>query len=186
MSNVNQGQTLDADAAFDRDVPETMRDDLYQAMSEATANGEGVGDVSICEHDRIDAVNCRASGFVRIGDREFAFEMEDGNSRGTVLLHWGEQERLFERHVPTRYAVQPNADMIGKAIEIGSVRLLVMQWDAMAKREDVADMLRGYAHDRFCAPGHVTDTHFRERAAKMGMVIVDEETAAETRRRLAT
>ena len=185
MSNGNREQRIDPDAAFERDVPEAMREDLYQTMAEATANGEGSGDVSICEHDRIDMINCRASGIVRIGDREFAFEMEDGNSRGTVLLHWGEEERPFVRHEPTRWAVQPNGDVVAKALEAGRGAFLLLKWDAMASRSDVTEIVRAYGYDRYFAPGLVTETHWRGKAAKMGFAIVDEETAAETRRMLA-
>jgi hypothetical protein len=184
MTNVDQQQRFDPDAAFERDVPEDIRDDLYQAMAEATASGESRGDVSICEHDRIDAINCTASGFVRVGDREYAFEMEDGNSRGTVLLHWGPDERPFERHEPIRYAVQPSREAIALSVEAGRVPLLLAKWTAIAAQPQVAEILRGYGYDRYFAPGHVTETHWRDRAARMGLVIVDQETAAETRRSL--
>lgn len=185
MSDVDQQRAIDPDTAFERDVPEDIRDDLYQAMAEATSSGESRGEVSICAHDRIDAINCTASGFVTVGDREYAFEMEDGNSRGTVLLHWGAEERPFERHEPIRYAVQPSREAIALSVEGGRVPLLLAKWDAIAKQPEISEMLRGYGYDRYFAPGHVTETHWRGLASRRGLVIVDEETAVETRRSLS-
>lgn len=184
MSDADLQQRIDPDAAFERDVPETLRDDLYQRMSDATASSEGDDLVSIHDHERINALNSRASGTVRVGDVEFAFEMENGDRNGTVLLHWGLDERVFERSEPVLYAVQPTPEAIARSIEAGRVPLFLAKWDAIAAQPQVAELLRAYGHDRYFAPGGVTETHWRTKAARMGLVIVHAETAAETRRSL--
>lgn len=185
MSDADLQQRIDPDAAFERDVPEALREDLYQRMSDATAGGEGDDLVSIHDHERVNALNSRASGTVRVGDLEFAFEMEDGDRNGTVLLHWGVEERAFGRSEPIRYAVQPTPEAIARSIEVGRVALLLAKWDAIVAQPQVAELLRAYGYDRHFAPGGVTETHWRSKAARMGLVIVHAETAAETRRSLA-
>lgn len=186
MSDAVLQQRIDPDAAFERDVPEAVREDLWQRMSDATASGEGDDLVSVHDHERSNALNARASGTVRVGDREFAFEMEDGDRNGTVLLHWGEEERVFERSEPVRYAVQPTPEAIARSIEAGRTALLLASWDAIAAQPQVAELLRAYGYDRHFAPGGVTETHWQSKAARMGLVIVHAETAVETRRLLTS
>lgn len=186
MSNVNHDPQDSADARFERDVPEDIREDIFQEMAEASSDGESRGRVSISDHDQINIVNSRASGFVEIDGREFAFQMENGDRNGTVLLSWGDEEVPFHRHQPTRLAVQPDAESIGNAIELKRAAFLIAKWDALASRADVQEILRAYGYDRHFAPGIVTETHWHARAAKLGFLIVDEDTAAETRRLLAS
>lgn len=167
--------------AFDRDVPAALRDDLFEAMAEAADSGEGRDNVSIVDFDRIDAVNVRASGFVEIEGREYAFEIESGNRAGTVLTHWGVEEKPFERHEPTRWAVEPDRLLIGRAMETGTCGMLLLKWEALSKRQDVVEAIRAYGYDRHFAPGVVTEDHWRGRLGRLGFVLVDEETAASTR-----
>lgn len=175
---------IDPNAAFDADVPAGIREDVFQEMSDAVSSGESMGRVTIIDHDRIDAVNCRASGIVTIDGTEFQFELEDGNRNGTVLVSWNE-DRPFERTERTEWALQPLPDAIGSAIESGRGAVLVMKWDAVLKfRPEVADIARKYAYDRHFAPGVVTETHWRAAAAKAHLAIVTKEEADRTRERL--
>jgi len=177
---------IDPNAAFDADVPADIREDVFQEMSDAVSSGESQGRVSIIDHDRIDAVNCRASGIVTIDGTEYQFELEDGNRNGTVLISWNE-DRPFERTERTEWALQPLDDAIGSAIESGRGAVLVMKWDGILKfRPEVADIARKYAYDKQFAPGIVTETHWRAAAAKAHLAIVTKEEADLTRERLLT
>jgi hypothetical protein len=172
-------------AAFERDVPEALRDEVITMMSEATS---GCGDhecVTILEHDRIDAINHQASGTIVIEGKEYAFQMADGCNAGTILLSWNDEEADFERHVPIRWTLQPDAEAVAKSLESGRGALLIAKWDIMMKWDQVAKIVTSYAYDSHFAPGFVTDRHWRDKAARHGLVLVDEETAAATRKRLA-
>jgi hypothetical protein len=170
--------------AFERDVPEHLREDAMQAMSEATGGYGTPPNVYLIERDRIDAINCRAHGIITIEGTEYVFQMEDGNYNGTVLLAW-ESDAVFERHEPTLWAIQPTGDLIGRALADGRGPFLLAKWDIMAKRPEIAEIVRGYAYDRYVQPGGQTEKHYRDKAAKHHFEIVTEEMAQETRAVLA-
>src|SRR3546814_10715369 len=75
----------DADAAFDRDIPEHLREDVMTMICEAAQGWSEHEAVTILERDRLDAINVRAHGIVTVGDDEFTFIVEDGNRNGTRL-----------------------------------------------------------------------------------------------------
>lgn len=176
--------TADPYADFERDVPEHLREDAMQAMSEATGGYGEPTNVHILEHDRMDAINCRAHGIITIEGEEYTFQMEDGNRNGTVLLAW-ESDQPFERHEPTRWALQPTRDLIDKAIMSDSGPFLLLKWDAILKNlPNVAAIPGKYSYDRYVQPGGLVEGHWRKAAAKHHFEIVTEETAQETRARL--
>jgi hypothetical protein len=182
MSDVSAKPT--PDAAFDADVPVALRDGIFQEMSEAVAENRSQGRVSIVDHDQIDAVNCRASGFVTVDDKEYQFEMEDGNNRGTVLLSWDE-DKPFVRHVPDKIVLQPARDIVAKAVESLTGDILLMKWDGMLKNQPkLAGLCDRYVYDRRVQPGLVTDASYVDEAARAGFIMVPERDAAETRRML--
>lgn len=170
---------------FERDVPEHLRDDAIQMMAEATGGYGGHPSVTIHERDRLNAINHHASGTIAIEGREFSFQMEDGDRNGTVLLAWND-DRPFERHEPTRWALAPERQLVEKALEAGRGGLLLAKWDAMLKQPELAALPGKYAYDSHFAPGVVTESHWRGEAARRGFAIVDEEEAAATRTRLST
>lgn len=170
--------------AFERDVPEHLREDAMQMMAEATGGWATHESVTILEHDRIDAINARASGIIKIGDDEFTFQMEDGNRNGTELLAW-ESDRPFEYHIPTRWALQPTRDLIGKALEEDRGPFLLAKWDAMLRRPAIADIPGKYSYDRRVQPGGKVETYWKAEAAKHHFDIVTEDEAAATRARLS-
>lgn len=170
--------------AFMRDVPEALRDDAMQMMSEATGQCCEHACVAIIDHERLDATNHRASGVIEIEGREYAFEMLDGDDQGTVLVSWNE-DRPFVRSEPVIHTLQPTADLIEQAMRMGRGALLLVKWDAMLSRPEVARIATSYAYDRHFAPGVITDAHWTGAARTLGLVIVDAETAEATRRRLA-
>ena len=174
----------DAYEAFERDVPEHLRDDAMQMMAEATGGYGSHESVTILDRDQLDAINFRASGIIRIEGEEYTFQMEDGNRNGTDLLAW-QSDRQFEYHQPTRWAVQPRRDIIYRHISEGKGPFLLAKWGAVAKNRDMADLIRKYSYDRFFQPGGLVERHYRELADKHGFEIVTQETADETKAMLA-
>jgi hypothetical protein len=170
--------------AFEKDVPAHLREDAMQAMAEATGGYGAPSNVHLIEHDRIDAINCRAHGVITIEGVEYVFQMADGNHNGTELLSWDE-DKPFGRHEPTRWALQPEPGLIDEALAGGRGQFLLAKWDIMIARPEVAEIVRSYAYDRYVQPGGLIEKHYRDKAAKHHFEIVTEETAQETRALLA-
>lgn len=178
-------RTHTAEEAFAASVPAHLQDDVMQMMAESVSGWGEHESVTILDRDRMDAINVRAHGTVTVEGVEYRFIMRDGNNDGTVLEDW-DGDAVFEHHKPTVYALQPEARLIDQAIMSGKGPFLLMKWDAMlTNHRDIADIPRKYAYDRYVQPGIVSERHYREAAAKHHFVIVDEETAQETRKRLA-
>lgn len=174
-----------AQQAFEASVPAHLQDDVMQMIAEAAGGWCEHAAVKILERDRMDAINVRAHGIVTVEGTEHRFIIRDGNWDGTVLEDWNGDE-VFEHHKPTVYALQPEARLIDEAIQSGKGPFLLMKWDAMlSNHRDIADIPRKYAYDRYVQPGIVSERHYREAAAKHHFVLVDEETAQETRKRLS-
>lgn len=170
--------------SFERDIPEHLREDAMMAMAEATGEWSKPPNVHILEHDRMNAINCRAHGIIEIEGVEYTFQMEDGNWNGTVLLAW-ESDKPFERHQPTRWALQPKRNLIDKAILANNGPFLILKWDALLKnRPELAAIPGKYSYDRYFQPGSKTESYWRDAAAKHQFELVTEETANETRHRL--
>jgi len=171
-------------AAFERDIPAHLREDVMMAMAEATGGWGKPENVYILDHDRIDAINCRAHGIVTVDGEEYTFQMEDGNHNGTVLLAWNE-DKAFEHHQPTRWALQPQRHLIDRAITENNGPFLLLKWDAVLKNKpDVAAIPGKYSYDRYVQPGCKVEGHWKAEAAKHHFEIVTEETAQETRQLL--
>ncbi len=180
-----KGRKLSADEAFAASVPAHLQDDVFQMLAEAAAGCCEHKSVTIFDRDRMNAINVRAHGIVTVEGVEYRFILRDGNNDGTVLEDW-DGDAVFEHHKPTVYALQPEARLIDQAIMSGKGSFLLMKWDAMlSNHRDLADIPGKYAYDRYFQPGIVSERHYRDAAAKHHFVIVDEETARETRARLA-
>lgn len=173
---------MSPDEAFARDVPTERQEDVLTILSEA-AQGIDHPDVHILERDRIDAINVRAHGILQFGGEEFTFQIQDGNWNGTELLAWND-DRPFELHEPTRWTLEPNGELVEKAITEGRGPFLIFKWDAMLSRAPVSEIAGKYAYDRRVQPGVVVESHWKAEAARFGFVIVTEDQAAETRARL--
>lgn len=175
---------VDPYEAFERDIPEALREDALTAMCEATSGYE-VANVHILDRDQIDAINARASGIITIEGEEYSFHLESGNWNGTVLLAW-QEDKAFEHRVPTRWALQPTREIIGKHLAEGKGSFLLLKWDAILKNwPKVAEIPGKYAYDRRVQPGHKVETYWKAEAAKHNFVIVSQEEADETRAMLA-
>jgi len=170
-------------SAFERDVPAHLREDAILAMAEATGEWGTPPNVTILNHDRIDAINCRAEGIIEIEGNEYTFQMEDGNWNGTVLLAW-ESDVPFERYQPTLWTLQPMQHVIHDAINAGRGPFLIFKWDAMIKRPEIARIPGCYAYDRRMQPGSKVEQYWKGEAAKFQLELVSEETAQETRKAL--
>ncbi len=171
-------------AAFERDIPTHLQEDAMTAMSEATGGWGKPSNVHILDHDRIDAINCRAHGIITIEGEGYIFQMEDGNHNGTVLLAWNEG-REFEQHQPTRWVLQPQRHLIDQAIVANNGPFLLLKWDAVLKNKpDLASIPGKYSYDRYVQPGGKVEGHWKAKAAEHLFDLVTEETAQETRRLL--
>ena len=176
---------LSPDEAFAASVPAHLQDDVMQMMAEAVSGWGDHESVTILDRDRMDAINVRAHGIVTVEGVEYRFILRDGNNDGTVLEDW-DSDAVFEHHKPAVYALQPEARLIDEAIMSGKGPFLLMKWDAMLRHADIASIPGNYAYDRRVQPGGFIEGHYRKAAAKHHFVIVDEETANETRRLLAS
>src|SRR3546814_13865351 len=122
----------DADAAFDRDIPEHLREDVMTMICEAAQGWSEHEAVTILERDRLDAINVRAHGIVTVGDDEFTFIVEDGNRNGTRLEDWN-GNKPFEVLERTVWALQPKDDLVSQAIIPGTGPFLILKWDAILR-----------------------------------------------------
>jgi hypothetical protein len=176
---------MGAQEAFEASVPAHLQEDVMQMIAEAAQGWSEHASVTILERDRHDAINVTAHGIVTVEGVEHRFIVDDGNWDGTVLRDW-DGDKVFEIRKPTVYALQPEAWLIDQAVMSGKGPFLLLKWDAMLKHEDIARIPRGYGYDRMMQPGLKIEDHYRKAAAKHHFVLVDEETAAETRKRLAS
>lgn len=175
----------EANENFERDVPEAMRESILEAICEAAHDDRhGHEHIHIIDRDRLDSINVRAHGVVTIDGNEYRFIVESGDRNGFVLEDW-EGDKVFEHHKPTQYALAPNNSIIGKHLEAGRGQFLIAKWDAFLQRPEFADLARKYAYDKHFAPGGKTESYWHDKAAQVGFVITDQETADEIRKRLA-
>lgn len=175
---------MDPDGRFEHDVPERLREDAMIQMCEEAHSDGTHSNVTILERDRINAINVRVHGIIEIDGEEYTFQMEDGDRNGTELLDWN-GDREFERHEPTRWTLQPIAHLVDDAVTAGNGAFLLAKWDAFMKRPEIASIPDKYSYDNHFAPGLKTQTYWRDKAAEHLFEIVCEETASETRARLA-
>lgn len=173
-----------AQKAFEATVPAHLQEDVMQMIAEAAGGWCDHSSVTILDRDRHDAINVTAHGIVMVEGVEHRFIVDDGNWNGTVLRDW-DGDMVFEHHRPTVYALQPEARLIDQAIMSGKGPFLLMKWDAMLRHADIASIPGKYAYDRMMQPGGLIEDHYRKAAAKHHFVIVDEETAQETRKTLS-
>ncbi len=174
---------LTADQRFERDIPEDQREDIMTLLAEVAHEICTDDRVTILERDRIDAINVRVHGIVEVNSQEYRFILQDGNWNGTILEDW-DGDKEFEPTPRMIWALQPAADLVDRAILDGKGPFLVLKWDAILKRAEVASIPGKYAYDRMVQPGGKIETHYREQAAKHRLVLVSKEEAEATRKRL--
>lgn len=172
-------------AAFCRDIPEAMQEDVLIALSEAVGGYPPAPHIHVFERDTYDAINARGHGTIEVGGVEYAWQLESGNHNGTVLLAW-ESDKPFEPYHRTEWALQPVSHLVGDAIAAGRGPFLILKWDAILKnRPEVASIPGSYTYDRMMQPGGKVEKHWKAKAAEHHFEIVSRETADETRKRLS-
>lgn len=172
------------DEAFDRDVPEHKRDDVMTMIAEAAHDPSSHRDcITILNQDRIDAINVRAHGIIELDGEEYTFIVEDGNWNGTTLEDWN-GGKDFEPLPRVRHALQPQRDIVTKAIIDGKGPFLIQKWDAFLKRPEVEKIISDYSYDRMVQPGSKTERHYADKARQFGFEIASQEEANDTRKRL--
>lgn len=165
-------------------VPEKKRDDVMTMIVEAAHDPSFHRDcITILNQDRIDAINVRAHGIIELDGEEYTFIVEDGNWNGTTLEDWN-GGKCFEPLPRTAWALEPRRDLISEAIAAGRGPFLLAKWDALLSRSEVSDIPRNYTYDRMMQPGSKIEKHYKDTAAKFGFILVSEDVANETRKRL--
>jgi hypothetical protein len=133
--------------------------------------------IKLTEVHRHDAVNYTISGTVLWDGVEYGFILNDGNWNGTDMQKWGLAEDVepYVPEPPTIYTMVPTTDNLFYAGNLGYVKFgqLYLKWRT---EEWFMDLVRGYNYDRHFSPGIVTETHFKEKAAKKGLKFVMEDT----------
>lgn len=168
------------DQAFERDIPERLREDVMVMISEAAHGYTDWESVTILELDRIDAINVRAHGIIAVEGAEYRFIVEDGNRNGTVLEDW-EGDKKFTPMPRTNWALQPTADRVNRALASGEGKSLLFKWNAAMRNPQIAKLPGNYAYDRRMQPGMLIENYYRDKAANYGFEIVSDEQAKETR-----
>lgn len=174
---------LTAGEKFARDVPQRLQEDVCMRIGEAMWAQESADGVHLLEIEAINAANYRALGTVTVEGEEYTFIAESGDRNGFQIVDWddGAEFKPLER---TQYALQPVKELINSAIDSGKGPFLVLKWDAMLKRSEIAEIPGKYAYDQYVQPGSLTRDYWRKKAAEYRFEIVDQETADATRKRL--
>lgn len=174
---------MNAQERFERDVPEDQREDVLMMLAEVTGEWGKHDCITVLESDRIDAINRRVHGIIKLGDNEFTFSFRDGNNDGSVLEDW-EGDEVWEPTPRTEWALQPLRHLVYQALSANNGPFLVKKWDIMIARTDVSDIVRKYMYDRMMQPGLKIEQHYKAAAAKHYLEIVTREEADATRARL--
>lgn len=133
----------------------------------------------------MNACNHAITGAFWVGGKEYSFEAESGDWNGWVWRSVSEDDAIPEIKIhQTVWALQPNEKLVSEAILKGQGKFLVAKWDAFLTRKEYAELPGKYGYDRHFAPGLKTEHYWKEKAGEVGFILVDKETADETRSRL--
>ena len=151
--------------------------------SSFAGDGEGTdGHVYLSDCQMIDACNYRASGSFWWGDIEYSFLVDNGNRNGFVFRELSDTAPIPNVEVHrTRWAIAPLNTNVRTPQQ---ARFLLAKWKGFEERADVKEMVRDYSYDRTWQPGGLIESHYRDKAAKIGARIVSEDHAQEIRRDL--
>lgn len=143
------------------------------------------GYVWIADIQAINQANHVLVGVFWLGGVEYSFEAESGDNNGWMWRSISADEPIPSIEIQhTKWALEPNSALVDKALRAGQGEFLVAKWDALSGREPYKSLPGKYAYDRFFQPGILIETHYRDLAAKVGFVLVDQQAADETRVRL--
>jgi hypothetical protein len=145
------------------------------------------GSLYIADRQNIDACNEVIVGSFWASGIEYAFEAENGNNAGWVWRSVSSDSSIPDIEIiRTQWALEPRSDIVAKAIMDGQESILLIKWDALLSRKEIASIPQSYGYDKHFSPGLKTNTYWREKAAEYGFVLVSDDQAKETRARLNT
>lgn len=168
------------------DICEEIAEMLWdRARVSSLEEGED-GYVWVADIQDLNVCNQAITGTFWIDGTEYSFEAECGDWNGWVWRSISADAPVptIEIH-HTKWALEPNNELVGDALMKGEGKFLIAKWDALISREPCKSIPGSYSYDRHFQPGGSVETHWKDKAAKYGFVLVDQETANETRARLS-
>ncbi len=169
-------------------VAETIGEMMWDGRTESgPTEEEGQdGHVYLSDVQEIDACNHMASGSFWWGGTEYSFLVENGNWAGFVFRSLSDTTPIPDVEIRrTVWAIAP-ANWMQCTGE--NADFMLRKWAALKGRADVKDLIGSFTYDRRVQPGEAINRHYRDKAAKLGAILVSEEEASDiwaTLKRLA-
>lgn len=181
---------MGAEDGFEKDVPEHLRSETMERISEA-AWGHPVEGVTIIDSEKRNVTNVEATGTILINGVERWFHVRDGDMAGTELVGWenaGPADGI-ERHVPEKTTLVPLRGNVSDAISRGTAHAFLARWDldlvATDERGAKLSKLPGSAaYDAFFSPNPAHARSHHAIAREHGYEIAGESEAVRMRRQL--
>jgi hypothetical protein len=145
----------------------SMAEEILESIS-CARNTERVGITSVERHNAIDKTVC---GYANTPEGRFAFEAEDGISRGTVVLQWVRPEDFVQREGEEfrGFMLVPNDERILHA-DSPQARETLMQYRRLIEQPWFKSLVRGYNQDMYNDPaGNRTRKHWQGVLRKHGL-----------------
>lgn len=160
-------------------VCETISEMMWER--ETSHGEEGAdGSVWISDQQMINACNHIATGSFWLGGAEYAFEVENGNNNGFMFRHLSEDGPIPDIEIHhTVWDVEPLDTPICDTKQ--KARFFLAKFDLLRKRDDVREIIRAYSYDRTFQPGAQIESHYRDKAARLGFRLTSKECADDWR-----
>lgn len=181
-------QKLTPDAAFERDVPAELQEDVMQRICESTL-GDEIEGVSVIDEVKHNALDIEVSGGVMIDGREFWFHVRNSDTAGTELMGWEESGAGISHEPREALALCPSPGAVFAAVADGTAASFLDRWDRDLDPHDqrgceIAGLPGKAAYDAFFAPGTGAARTHHDRAAAFGYTIEEASAAQKHRRHL--
>ncbi len=145
-------------------------DDLLQRISDAQWNGGKGAGITFRDIHQLDVCNHVLSGTILAPDGlTYGFIIEMGNWVGCEVREWGLEEDVgtyTPPPPPEPFTFVPTNPMLWE--DLPEMFKVYLWW---RKQSWFKDKERAYAYDRHFQPGGYVENHYRDWAAKKGMVI---------------
>lgn len=155
------------------DVLKTPTDEILERICDVSYNLHAQpgtdGNIKITDVHQHNACNHTFSGTITIENIEYGFVIENGDWAGTVVKEWGLAEDIGTYTPPEpgeQLTFIPN-NMHLKT-ENPALFKVYLNW---RKQSWFKEMIGKYLYDRHFQPGSFIENHYKEWAAKKGMVI---------------
>jgi len=146
--------------------------EVMERIADAMWSQKGDERLRINNFHTLNACNHVADGDIEHGGIWFSFSVESGDWNGTVIHGWGDLDDVaaYVPDRPTVYGLMPR----DRSLEITRPEMfgVYLLW---RKEPWFADLSRSYNYDRHFAPGGKTETYWREKAGKRGLVYAPDE-----------